>query len=157
MVGFFSGLISRFAALPPYGIGGLVVILLYAVQSEIRFGSRARTMRAGATDRSSTLAVSISTAIPILGFAIAMKVNSPGLSSWVPHWFAQAVVPGLPFVAWAGVGLGVLGLVIRLVAEFHAARALHQNATGPKRALDRAPRTLPLGSSSGLSRFPPLP
>lgn len=111
-----SDMISRFAALPAYGIGGLVVLLLYAVQSEIRFGARARTIRSGASDRKSTLAISIAAAVPVLGFALTVKANSPGLSSWLPRWFREAVVPGLPLVAWIGVVLGVLGLTLRLWA-----------------------------------------
>jgi protein-S-isoprenylcysteine O-methyltransferase len=73
-------------------------------------------MRAGAADRYSTLAVSASAAVPVLGFAFAMKANSPGLPSWLPHWFRDAVIPGLPIVAWIGVVLGVLGLGLRLAA-----------------------------------------
>lgn len=38
VVTLMSELISRFTALPAYGIGALVVVLLYALQSEIRFG-----------------------------------------------------------------------------------------------------------------------
>jgi len=111
-----SELISRFAALPAYGLGGLVILLLYALQSELRFGARARTFRTGAPDRKSTLVVSVSGAVPVLGFVLAMKANSPGLSPWIPHWFREAVVPGLPFVAWIGVLLGVVGLALRLLA-----------------------------------------
>lgn len=116
MAGYISELLSRFAALPSYGLGGLAVLLLYAIQSEIRFGSRARTHRTGVSDRNSTWVVSISAAVPVLGFALAMKASSPGGSSWVPHWFSAAALPGLPFVAWIGVALGVLGLGLRLVA-----------------------------------------
>lgn len=111
-----SELISRFAALPAYGLGGLVILLLYALQSELRFGARARTFRTADSDRKSTLAVSLSAAVPVLGFALAMKAGSPGLSAWLPHWFREAVVPGLPFVAWIGVLLGVVGVALRLVA-----------------------------------------
>src|SRR5262245_35478355 len=108
MASYMSELISRFAALPPYGLGALVVLLLYVIQSEIRFGSRARSHRTGASDRNSTWIVSISATIPVLGFALGMKANLPGGSSWLPHWFSAATVPGLPLVAWIGVGLGVL-------------------------------------------------
>jgi protein-S-isoprenylcysteine O-methyltransferase Ste14 len=111
-----SELISRFAALPPYGLGALVVLLLYAIQSEVRFGSRARTLRTGVSDRNSTLAVSISAAVSVLGFALAMKTNAADRSLWLPHWFRAAALPGLPLIAWVGVVLGVLGLWLRLWA-----------------------------------------
>lgn len=111
-----SGLLSRFVALPPYGLGGLVVLLLYSLQSELRFGGRARTHRTGAADRRSTLVVSVAAAVPVLGFALAMKAASPGASAWLPRWLHDAVVPGLPVVAWVGVVLGVVGLVLRLSA-----------------------------------------
>ena len=111
-----SEMLSRFTALPAYGLGGLVIVLLYALQSELRFGARARTIRAGASDRKSTLIVSVSGAVPVLGFALAMKAGSSELSGWLPHWFREAVVPGLPYVGWIGVLLGVVGLVVRLLA-----------------------------------------
>lgn len=111
-----SEMISRFTALPAYGMGALVVLLLYAIQSEIRFGSRARTMRAGASDRKSTLVVSLSAAVPVLGFALAMKANSSAMSSILPNWFRDSVLPGLPALAWLGVVLGICGLALRLWA-----------------------------------------
>jgi protein-S-isoprenylcysteine O-methyltransferase len=107
-----SDVIAKFTSLPSYGISALVVLLLYAIQSEIRFGKSARTMRTGAADRKSTLVVSISTAIPILGFALAMKSTA----SWLPEWFRTAVLPGLPAIAWCGVGFGLFGVAIRLWA-----------------------------------------
>src|ERR1041384_928572 len=111
-----SELISRFTALPGYGKGAVVVLLLYAIQSEVRFGSRARTMRSGALDRRSTLLVSISAAVSVLGFALAMKASSSGVSSFLPTWFRNAVLPGLPATAWVGVALGVCGIGLRLWA-----------------------------------------
>ena len=121
-----SELISRFTALPAYGKGALVVLLLYAIQSEIRFGSRARKMSrahmksgqtgSGASDRRSTLLVSVSAAVSVLGFALAMKANSSAISSFLPAWFRDAVLPGLPATAWVGVGLGFCGVVLRLWA-----------------------------------------
>ncbi len=111
-----SELISRFTALPAYGIGAAVVLLLYAIQSEIRFGARARTMRSGASDRKSTLVVSLSAAVSVLGFALAMKANSSAISSFLPAWFRNAVLPGLPAIAWLGVVLGVCGVLLRLWA-----------------------------------------
>ena len=111
-----SELISRFTSLPAYGIGALVVLLLYGLQAEIRFGSKARTMRAGKSDRKSTLLVSASSAVPVLGFVLAMKANSPGLSAQLPQWFRHSSIPGLPPVGWIGVALGICGLALRLWA-----------------------------------------
>jgi hypothetical protein len=86
-----SELISRFTALPAYGIGALIVLLLYALQSEIRFGSRARRMRAGKSDRNSTLIVSASSAVPVLGFVLTMKASSPAFfPKLLPQWFRHA-------------------------------------------------------------------
>jgi protein-S-isoprenylcysteine O-methyltransferase Ste14 len=111
-----SELISRFTALPTYGKAALAVLLLYGIQSEIRFGSRARTMRSGASDRKSTLMVSISAAVSVLGFALAMKAHSSAISSFLPAWFRDAELPGLPATAWLGVVLEVSGVVLRLWA-----------------------------------------
>src|SRR6185312_12782919 len=58
--------------LPAHGKGALLLLLLYAVQSEIRFGAKARSGIPGATDRWSTLAVSLSAAVPVVGFVLAM-------------------------------------------------------------------------------------
>jgi protein-S-isoprenylcysteine O-methyltransferase Ste14 len=111
-----SELISRFTALPAYGIGALIVLLLYALQSEIRFGSRARTIRGGKSDRKSTLLVSASSAVPAFGFVLTMKASSPAVSTLLPLWFRHAFLPGLPAVAWMGVALGICGLALRLWA-----------------------------------------
>jgi protein-S-isoprenylcysteine O-methyltransferase len=109
-------LISRFTSLPGYGLGGLFVLLLYAVESEIRFGSRARRVHAGPSDHHSTLAVSLCAAVPVLGFVLAMKSSSVDLATWLARWFRAATVPGLPAVAWTGVLLGLLGVGLRLWA-----------------------------------------
>src|SRR5438105_6447586 len=111
-----SDLLSPFLALPAYGIGGLAIVLLYALQSEIRFGVRARTIRTGDADKKSTLIVSICSAVPVVGFVLAMKENSSGFVDSIPRWFRDAVIPGLPLVAWTGVSVGVAGLAIRLAA-----------------------------------------
>jgi protein-S-isoprenylcysteine O-methyltransferase Ste14 len=101
-----------FAALPGYGLGALLVLLLYAIQSEIRFGPKARTMSTGPADRGSTLAVSLSAAVPVLGFALAIKTReSPG-HALLPSWFG--ILPGMPAIAWVGVAIGTLGLLMRL-------------------------------------------
>src|SRR4030095_11962018 len=53
-----ADLLAKFATLPAYGIAALIALLLYAVQSEIRFGKRARRSRAGAADPGRTPAPS---------------------------------------------------------------------------------------------------
>jgi protein-S-isoprenylcysteine O-methyltransferase Ste14 len=111
-----SDLIAPFTTLPGYGIAAVVVLLLYAVQSEIRFGKRARTIRAGSADRKSTIVVSVAAAVPVLGFVLAMKANSPTVAPLLPRWFRAALLPGLPMIAWLGVVLGTGGIALRLWA-----------------------------------------
>jgi protein-S-isoprenylcysteine O-methyltransferase len=106
---FFDG----FKMLPPYGMGALTVLILYVIQSEIRFGRKARSNAAGAADRGSSMALSIAANVPILGFALAMKAAT---FSWVPDLFRVASLPGMPAIAWAGVVLGAIGVVLRLWA-----------------------------------------
>jgi protein-S-isoprenylcysteine O-methyltransferase Ste14 len=104
-------------ALPPYGLAALVVLLLYAVQSEVRFGRRARTLFAGPSDRGSTLAVSMAAVVPVLGFVLVMKAPTSSLLGRLPAWLRTSnSIPGMPSLAWVGVGLGVLGLLVRLWA-----------------------------------------
>ncbi len=111
-----SDLIARFTALPGYGIAATAVLLLYAIQTEIRFGRRARTTRAGSADRKSTLVLSVCATVPILGFALAMKASSPTVATLLPRWFRNAELPGLPWSAWLGVLLGAGGVALRLWA-----------------------------------------
>jgi protein-S-isoprenylcysteine O-methyltransferase Ste14 len=111
-----ADLIAKFATLPGYGIAAFIVLLLYAVQSEIRFGKRARSRRAGAADRGSTLLLSVAAAVPVLGFALAMKKSSPGISALLPVWFNSAALPGMPTIAWMGVAFAGCGLALRLWA-----------------------------------------
>ena len=108
-------LISGLKQLPSYGVAAVIVLLLYAVQSEIRFGKRARTMRTGSADRRSTLAVSVCAAVPVLGFALAMKANS-SFATLLPEWFRGARLPGEPVIGWAGVVVAAGGVVLRLWA-----------------------------------------
>ena len=102
--------LDGFRNLPPYGLAALAVLLLYAVQSELRFGAKARSHVTGPSDRGSTVAVSLASAVPVFGLALAMKAAT---ISRLPEWFARAALPGMPAIAWAGVALGVLGLVLR--------------------------------------------
>jgi protein-S-isoprenylcysteine O-methyltransferase len=111
-----SEMLARFTTLPPYGIAALIVLLLYAVQTKIRFGAKARSGRPGAADRKSTLAVSVAAAIPVLGFVLAMKVNAAWVVAYVPSWFRGAVMPGLPATAWIGVAVAACGVALRLWA-----------------------------------------
>jgi protein-S-isoprenylcysteine O-methyltransferase Ste14 len=97
--------------LPPYGIGGVLVMVLYAIQAELRFGRKARSYSAGAEDRGSSAVISLAAVIPVLGFVFAMKAPH---STWIPAWYRDAVLPGMPAIAWAGVAMGVAGFLVRL-------------------------------------------
>ena len=99
-------LLDGFRSLPPYGLGGVAVLLLYALQAEVRFGARARSHSAGGSDRGSTIAVTLASGLPALGLVLAMKTT----------WFRGAPLPGMPAAAWAGVALGGLGLAVRIWA-----------------------------------------
>lgn len=112
-----SGLLEGFRALPPYGVGGLTVMLLYAAEAELRFGTRARTVFAGPSDRGSTILLSLAALVPVLGFALALKAGSAAYQSRLPAWLGRAgALPGMPVVAWAGVAVGTAGLLVRLWA-----------------------------------------
>ena len=108
-------------ALPPYGMAAVIVLVLYTIQSEIRFGRKARTMFAGASDRGSTLAVSLSSIVPVVGFVLAMQAQANGFLLQIPvrlpDWSIwPGAVPVMRALAWTGIGLGGLGLFIRLWA-----------------------------------------
>lgn len=102
----------------PYGLGGLLLIVLFVIQSEVRFGARARSSRAGATDGRSSLMLSATSLIPILGFALAMKHASEIAARPVGGWaalFGESLA-GLPATAWAATAVGLAGLGLRLWA-----------------------------------------
>lgn len=109
MSNYFDG----FMALPAYGLGAVIILVLYLVQAEVRFGSKARSHAAGASDRGSSVMLSLASMVPVFGFALAMKAP---VSSWIPGVFRTAPLPGMPAAAWAGVVLGAIGLAIRLWA-----------------------------------------
>src|ERR1700686_211680 len=114
---YIQDFIAGFKSLPAHGLAALGVLLLYAVESEIRFGAKARTMTAGPADRWSTIAVSLASAVPVLGFILAMRGGQSALLRTVPLWLRDpGNLPGMPLVAWLGVGLGVTGLLLRLWA-----------------------------------------
>jgi protein-S-isoprenylcysteine O-methyltransferase len=60
--------------------------------------------------------VSLSAAVPVLGFVLSIRSSSVDLATWLPHRFRIAAMPGLPAVAWMGVLLGLLGVGLRLWA-----------------------------------------
>ena len=107
--------LDGFRALPSFGLGGLAVLLLYGLQSEVRFGAKARSHAAGSADRGSSVALSCASLVVVFGFVLAMK--APG-ASWLPGWFRAASLPGMPAAAWAGVAIGALGLALRLWSVF---------------------------------------
>ena len=108
-----SEIIDRIAALPGYGIAAIVMMLVYALSAEVRFGSRARSYRAGPHDRLSTMALSIAAGVPIIGLVLALRADAASFA-WVPQWFRDARLPGLPAVAWLGIVLGFAGILLRL-------------------------------------------
>jgi protein-S-isoprenylcysteine O-methyltransferase len=107
---------DAFAVLPSYGKAGLILLFLYALQSELRFGARARKMTVGTADRGSTIALSVTSAIPVIGLVIAMKRRSPFFQTWIPSWLRDPNVPGLPTIAWIGIAFGIAGFLLRLWA-----------------------------------------
>jgi protein-S-isoprenylcysteine O-methyltransferase Ste14 len=106
-------------ALPSYAMAAAIVLLFYAIQAEIRFGKKARTHVAEKTDRGSSYVVSLSANVSIVGFVLAMKAQSTGSLFGIPLRFpAWLLWPGAhdAAVGWTGVGLGVLGILLRLWA-----------------------------------------
>jgi protein-S-isoprenylcysteine O-methyltransferase len=103
---------------PPHLAAAITVLLIYVVQSEVRFGKPARASKPGAADRGSTWALSYAVLIPVLGLVFSIQVatspNLRGLAFFGPS--SPAAMPGMPAVAWLGVAAGTLGLVLRLWA-----------------------------------------
>lgn len=103
--------------LPPYAMAAVLVLLLYTIQTEIRFGARARAMRGGASDRGSTIALSLASLTGIAGFLVVMRAQRLAQFFHVPFWLIwPGAVPVMVSAAWAGVAFGVLGLLLRLWA-----------------------------------------
>lgn len=135
-------LLGGFRTLPPYGVGALVVLVLYAVESELRFGKKARAFFAGPLDRGSTIAVSISAAVPVIGFVLAMKTQTASYQFRLPAWLGRAgAMRGMPAVAWVGVAVAAVGVLVRLSAVF----ALRERYT----------RTLLVGDDHAIERGGP--
>ena len=97
-----QGLVERFLAMPASSIAATLILVLYAVQAEIRFGAKARSMKGEASDRSSTIVLSLASMVPVLGFILAMKGRIP------------VTLPGMPAAAWVGVATATLGFLLRL-------------------------------------------
>ena len=104
--------LQGFRALPPYGLAAIFLMLLYTIQAEIRFGAKARSYSASGSDRGSSFILTAAAAVPVIGLVLAMKVRAFGL----PAWFRDAALPDMPLVAWIGVAVGALGLLLRLWA-----------------------------------------
>lgn len=135
-------LLEGFRNLPPYGVGALVVLLLYAAESELRFGKKARAIFAGPSDRGSTVVVALAAVVPVIGFVLALKAQTASYQARLPAWLGRAgSMPGMPAVAWMGVGVGVVGLLLRLWAVL----ALRERYT----------RTLLVGNDHAIERGGP--
>jgi protein-S-isoprenylcysteine O-methyltransferase len=111
-----ASFLSRFG--PPHLAAAVIVLLLYVIQAEVRFGKTARASKPGAADRGSTWALSYAVLIPILGLVFSIQFATipglRGLSFFGPS--SPAAMPGMPAIAWLGVVAGVLGLALRLWA-----------------------------------------
>jgi protein-S-isoprenylcysteine O-methyltransferase Ste14 len=96
------GIADRLFSMPPYGLAAMSLLLLYAVQAEIRFGAKARATKAGPSDRFSSSVLTLGLAVPTIGFVLAMKGR------------ISMTLPGMPAIAWVGVILGAGGFALRL-------------------------------------------
>jgi protein-S-isoprenylcysteine O-methyltransferase Ste14 len=94
--------------------------VLYAIQSEVRFGRKARTVRTGQNDRGSTLFVSIVSILPIVGFAVATKIRASGLLGLTvsnAEWLLwPALRRDLAAIGWTGAAIAAAGIVVRFWA-----------------------------------------
>lgn len=93
---------ERLAQIPAHFTAALVLLVLYTVQAEIRFGARARAMRSGLSDRLSTSLLSVAFCVPVLGLVWSMKGR------------LSTNLPGMPAIAWVGIILGTGGFLLRL-------------------------------------------
>ncbi|HEV2532359.1 isoprenylcysteine carboxylmethyltransferase family protein [Phenylobacterium sp.] len=102
----------------PYALGGALLIVLYVIQAEVRFGSKARSGKAGASDRRSSLVLTLASLVPVAGLVTAIKLAPLAIAPRHPllaGLFGETL-PGLPALAWAGVVVGLAGLGLRLWA-----------------------------------------
>jgi protein-S-isoprenylcysteine O-methyltransferase len=97
----------------PPAMAAAIVLVLYALQAELRFGAKARANIGGATDRGSTIVLSLMMLVPVLGFAIVAKGRVPFVGIPLPDWLRW---PASIAVAWVGAGTSLLGLLLRLWA-----------------------------------------
>jgi protein-S-isoprenylcysteine O-methyltransferase Ste14 len=92
--------------------GGVALIILYVIQAEVRFGKKARQNTAEATDRASSIVLSLAMLVPVIGLVWSIE---PAVRQHLTFLFN----PPLPFAqafAWAGVAIGLAGLALRLWA-----------------------------------------
>ena len=121
-----TGLLDRLShalglGLPDYGMAAAIILLLYAIQAELRFGARARSYRGGQPDRGSTLLLSAVSGVPIIGFVLVMKSQSShtifGFPFALPGWAIWPLpTPESAALGWIGVALATVGLLFRLWA-----------------------------------------
>jgi protein-S-isoprenylcysteine O-methyltransferase Ste14 len=103
--------------LQPYAIAAIAVLVLFEMQSYVRFGAKARKLRAGASDRGSTVALSLASLVPAVGFVIGQRISGPHRHIVVPDWIVSpGPTPFMVGLAWAGVAFALAGLCLRLWA-----------------------------------------
>ena len=107
-------------AVPSYAMGCVIVIVLFTIQSELRFGARARTFAAGESDRGSTRYLSIASIVPIVGFAAAIKIRGGslfGITRTQAEWLLwPAIRQDFPAIGWSGAAIALAGVLLRLWA-----------------------------------------
>src|SRR5689334_17594488 len=93
----------------PYELGGVVLLALYALQAEIRFGAKARAHRADAPDRHRSVVLSLAAGAPVMGLVVAVKWAHPAVVAQHPvvGWLFGPSLPGLPVTAWIGAAVGL--------------------------------------------------
>jgi protein-S-isoprenylcysteine O-methyltransferase Ste14 len=94
--------------LPLHVLAAAVLLGLYTLQSELRFGARARAMRPGSADRGSSLVLSAAQLIPLFGLVFVVKGLLPNQ--------LEIHLPGMPATAWLGISIGGFGLLLRFWA-----------------------------------------